>query len=219
MTPDQVQNMNRALRVPREKYHGQNDFLAPVDYAKLKKSVEDRRVWALDKLGSGFYLRAENQVFSAKELEIFKLKPAVDEAEAQVRVALADIPIRCASTKDSFYSKSLDPRIDRNACSNVRAQDVVRLIARWPNGMQLVQSRFSFGWISTDAPLSPPVPKKLANGIIGGAPVQLTDALVVTDKGGNQLELPAGRWCEYPAHGRHTQSGVRYLPDWRPGFC
>ena len=43
MTPDQVQNMNRALQVPREKYHGQNDFLAPVDYPKLKQSVEDRR--------------------------------------------------------------------------------------------------------------------------------------------------------------------------------
>ena len=64
MTPDQVQNMNRALRVPREKYHGQNDFLAPVDYPKLKQSVEDRRVWALDKLGSGHFLRGQNQVFA-----------------------------------------------------------------------------------------------------------------------------------------------------------
>lgn len=207
LDPAEVQNMNKALRVPREKYHGQNDFLAPVDYLKLKQSVEDRRVWALDKLGSGHFLRGENQVFTDKELDIFQRKPPIDEAPPQVRVALADIPIRCASIREPFYSKSLDPRIDRNACSNVRAQDVVRLIARWPNNMHLVQSRFSFGWISADAPLSPPIPDKLKQTFLGGAPVQLSEAIAVSAKRGkakrgkakqgetepgDDIELPAG---------------------------
>ena len=197
LTPDEIQNMNRALRIPREKYHGQNDFLAPVDYPKLKQSVEDRRVWALDKLGSGFYVRGENQVFTDKELEIFKLQPTIDEAKPQLRVALAEIPIRCAAIGAPFYSKSLDPRIDRNACSNARAQDVVRLIARWPNGMHLVQSRFSFGWIAADAPLSPPIPGKLTKTFVGGAPLQLTADITVKGKRGpnnivNDVELTVG---------------------------
>ena len=43
---------------------------------------------------------------------------------------------------------------DRNNCSTLRPQEAVQVLGRWPNGMLLIRSRYSLGWVPADAPLS-----------------------------------------------------------------
>ena len=188
-----IANTNRALAVPREDYHPQRDLLGPLDFEVVQKKVAERREWAREKLSSGLYLRGENQVFNERELAILDVEVDLAKATPQLRVALEDIGMRCVMLPESFYSKSLDVRIDRNACTNVRAQDVLLLLGVWPNNMQLVQSRHAFGWIPTDAKLSPAVPAKLQEAFVQRARLQVTGGdLEVQDKGGQAVTVAEG---------------------------
>lgn len=219
LTPEDIRAMNSGLGMPREKYHSQHDLLAPVDHAKLAVKVEDRRTWAREKLSSGGFVRDNGARFRDQDLAIFDVPtPPLDRAPPQIRVALDDIPIRCAMMPGSFYSPSLDMRIDRNACSTVRAQDIVRLVALWPNGMQLVQSRYSFGWIPVDAPLSPPVPEELLETFVHGTTLQVVGGdIEFSDKqSGLAVVVPEG--ARVPAADERGGRGAQAYVATAAGF-
>ncbi|MCG8419073.1 MAG: C40 family peptidase [Proteobacteria bacterium] len=177
--PAQIEKHNAAIGQPREGYFAQRDLLAPLDIAEWTRKVTERRVWARDSLREGKYLTADGQPVAASELTIFDREIPLDAVQPQLRVALESIPIRCSPRPESFYSKSLDLRFDRNACSTVRAQEVVQLIAEWPNGMWLAGTRYSFGWIAGDAALSPAVPDSLHDAFVSAPRRQLLRDLTV----------------------------------------
>jgi cell wall-associated NlpC family hydrolase len=168
LSPQQIDNLNQALQVPRPDYHSQRDLLQPFDPVELGHEVQERRTWARDKLSSGEYLSAAGAKLPPAALGALDADVNVANAAPELRVALADAQIHCAPLDQSFYTSALDLRLDRNACSMLRAQEPVRVVAAWPNGMQLVQSASSFGWLAPSAPLSAPLPAPLAQAYVHG---------------------------------------------------
>ncbi|MEM9489383.1 MAG: hypothetical protein AAGC55_09575, partial [Myxococcota bacterium] len=139
---EEIARINAAMQTPRDKYFPQRDLLGDFDLAEWQRRVNDRQVWARDGLRDGTYLQAGGQPVPAGELAIYDESVALDEVRPQLRVALDEIPLRCSPRQAPFYSKSLDLRFDRNACSTARPQEVIQLIARWPNGMWLAGTRY-----------------------------------------------------------------------------
>lgn len=168
LTPEQIATLNASLQVPREEYHAQRDLLSPFDVVKMTKEVAERREWALAKLSTGEYVGAAGAPLPREELGVLEQELDLALEKPELRVALADAQIHCAPMPLGFFSPSLDLRLDRNACSAVRAQDVVRVVATWPNGMKLVEAAFSYGWLLADAPLSPPIPARLTTTFVKG---------------------------------------------------
>ncbi len=187
LTPVQIRAMNAALALPRDKYHAQRDLLGPADLADLAKKVEDRRVWARDKLAAGEFVREDGVKFEASALAAFEHQVAVDGSTPELRVALEATPVRCSAIPDGFFSPALDLRLDRNSCSSVRPQEPLRVIRAWPNGMKLVQAAYTYGWISGDAPLSPPIPDELQEAFVRGAAVRAASGIDAGD-----IQIAAG---------------------------
>lgn len=212
LTPDDIEVLNQSIQVPREKYHAQRGMLAPVDWDQLASSVKDRLTWAKDALSAGTYIGRDERPLSRDQLAILdaavRLPTSGESAGAtaadrdgdqtrnhppsELRIALDDIPIRCAPMDTAFYSPSMDMRIDRNACSTVRAQDAIRVLSVWPNGMRLIQSRFSFGWIAADAPLSPTVPAKLKSAYGAGMTMKVTGDDIAFQHKNADIQLSEG---------------------------
>jgi len=173
LDPKGISALNASAPIPRDDYHPQRDLVAPLDIQKLSREVLDRRTWAREKLSKRELVDARGAPLPAPALAILEQDVALDAVTPELRVALAETVIHCAPMPESFYAPSLDLRLDRNACSALRAQDVVRVIAQWPNGMKLVEAPYSYGWIPGDAALSPVVPQKLAAAFAHGPRAQV----------------------------------------------
>jgi hypothetical protein len=206
LTPEQIGTLNAALDVPREAYHSQHDLLAPLDMAELTKEVGERREWARAKLSAGEYVTAAGAPLSPALFAILDHEPQLQIAEPELRVTLGDAQIHCAPIAESFYSPSLDLRLDRNACSGLRPQEVVRVVARWPNGMQLVEAAYSFGWLRADVPLSPPIPAALRQAFVRGTSLQVHGGELLIGEGENTTRVAEG--STLPAAGKRRRVHV-----------
>ncbi|MCG8554060.1 MAG: NlpC/P60 family protein [Proteobacteria bacterium] len=161
----------------------QNDLLAPVDGAELTESLAERLSYMLQRLRSGEYVTREGKKPSDSELALFTANPL---ARARLRVALAVTPLRCGPFDAPLYSTTGDPSIDRNACSSAHEQEVIQTLGRWPNGMRLVRTRYSLGWINDDASLSPPLPASLAGSYLEGQRVRALRNVVLRAANGSE---------------------------------
>ncbi len=107
-------------------------------------------------------------------------------------VALAPTPLRCSPSREPLFTKPIDPAFDRNLCSTARAQELVEVLARWPNGMRLARTRYAMGFIDPDAPLSPALSGEARAGILGSARAALASDRRVTLEGGGEIDLAHG---------------------------
>ncbi|MFC1642127.1 C40 family peptidase [Myxococcota bacterium] len=192
LTPEQIANLNASLQVPREEYYAQSDLLALFDVARMTKEVDERRAWARGKLSSGEYVGAKGAALPSEALAILEHKVDLTVAKPELRVILRDAQIHCAPTPVGFYSRSLDLRLDRNSCSALRAQDVVRVVATWPNGMKLIEGAFSHGWTRGDVPLSPPLPTGLAATFLKGPTLTVHGSPLTVGEGGAAVTVAEG---------------------------
>jgi hypothetical protein len=190
LTPRGITTLDASGPVPRDDYHSQRDLAQPLDVALLEQQANERRAWARDKLTAGEFVDAGGAPIPATELAILESEVSLAAAKPELRVALADTVIHCAPLPGSFYSPSLDLRLDRNACSVLRAQDVVRVITEWPNGMLFVEAAYSHGWLPKGTPLSPVVPQKLAATFVHGPTVQVISRELAVGAGGAQTIVP-----------------------------
>jgi NlpC/P60 family len=187
-----IATLNASAQVAREDYHPPRDLTAPLDVAQLEQEVGDRRTWARDKLGAREYVDASGAAIPPVRLSILDHEVSFAAAAPELHVALADTMIHCAPMPESFYSPSLDLRLDRNACSVLRAEDPVRVIAEWPNGMKFVEAAYSFGWLPKGTALSPIVPSKLTAVFVNGPSVQVTAGELTVGAGASRTTLPEG---------------------------
>lgn len=183
LTPAEATTLDASLAVPREDYHAPRDLLAPFDPAKLTTEVAERLAWAREKLGSGEYVTPSGAKLAPADLSSLEASISLAEVQPELRVAVTDVQIRCAPLARGFFSPSLDLRLDRNACSALRSQEVVRVVAPWPSGMLLVDGKYSFGWLENAAALSPPLPQSLRQAFVRGDRVQLEAELELTPEG------------------------------------
>jgi hypothetical protein len=192
LDPRGVAALNASAPQPRDDYFAQRDLAAPFDVQRLELEVLERRTWTLDKLTKHEFVDAKGAPLGPRELAILEQDVALETATPELRVVLADTVIHCAPMPESFYPPSLDLRLDRNACSVLRAQDVVRVVAAWPNGMKLVEAPYSYGWIPGDTALSPAIPQKLAASFVQGPSVQVVGGDISVAEGAESVRVSAG---------------------------
>jgi hypothetical protein len=206
-----ISTLAASASLPREDYHSQRDLAAPLDVALLEHEVKERRAWARDKLTLREYVDASGAPLPAERLAILDHEVPLARARPELRVALSDTVIHCAPMPHSFYLPTLDLRLDRNACSVLRAQDVVRVVAEWPNGMVLVEAAYSHGWLPKGTVLSPIVPAKLAASFVRGPALQVISADLTVGSGATRTVVPVG--TVLPAVAAGAQRAYVATPD------
>jgi hypothetical protein len=193
-----IRDLNASFAVERPgDWHGGHDLTAPVDAARVVRDVGKRLEALHGKLAAGDYIDRDGAPLTGDELSGFEPGRAGALAVApELRVALDAVPIRCGPRGEGFFAKpspgsAVSARFDRNNCSTVHPQEVVQILATWPNGMKLARTRYATGWIAGDAPLSPPLPDPLRAAFVHGPRVQADDDLALKAAGG-AARCPAG---------------------------
>src|SRR5262249_29360815 len=141
----EIEEHARALSVEAEdEPRGQTDLLATVDAEKLGRQVNQRLVALRDHLEAGTYVGSGGKPLSGDDLAVFA--PWDGAISPELRVTLDAVTLRCGPLEEAFYAKDLE--LDRNSCSTIAPQEVLQVLARWPNGMRLARTRYVLGWIS-----------------------------------------------------------------------
>ncbi|MEZ4463953.1 MAG: NlpC/P60 family protein [bacterium] len=175
LTPEAAEARNAAFRDPvGERPYAVYDLEGPVDTAALQGELQERFDWLAERFTQGKYVDGDGKPTgidaSRTQAELAR------RVAPELRVALAQIQVHCAPTTASFFTPSLDKRFDRNHCSGLSPQEIVQVLVDWPGGMRLVRTRYVYGWIAGDAPLSPVVPADEAAAWIHGPYAQVTAA-------------------------------------------
>lgn len=133
---------------------------------RLEREVQNRLTYMRQKIDSGEYVDAEGARLDREAAGVFTAAELGFSPE--LRVALGEVSLRCGPRAEGLFKVPIDPAFDRNNCSTVRVQEPVQILMRWSNGMRLARTRYSLGWIPSDAPLSPPVPAELHETVLEG---------------------------------------------------
>lgn len=167
---------------------GQADLLAPVPLDRLRGAVASR-------LGAMRAALAEQRLVGDRgaplddAVRTLLSHPGGLSQKAELRVAVAPVPLRCAPLRHGLFARvrTLDPRLDRNACSTAQVGEPVQLLGAWPNGMRLGRTRYALGWIAADAELSPGLPESLREPFTRGPKVTVRGNVLATSDGGEKV--------------------------------
>jgi cell wall-associated NlpC family hydrolase len=123
--------------------------------------VSERLAFIRERLEDGTYVDAAGARISPGVIARFT-DVAMPALSGELRMSTAALPLRCGRDLGAFYTAptdggSIDLAFDRNACSNVEAQELVQVLHVEPDGSRLVRTRYALGWVAADAPLSPPL--------------------------------------------------------------
>lgn len=168
LRPVQVAAHNRAVREPSpERLVIDRASLLELDRARLEHDVHERLAYLRERLDRGDYVDAQGKALPARVGR--RLVPHALEPESSVRVVLAPTPVRCGPVEGGLYKMPVDLAFDRNNCSTARPQEPLRVLGRGPNGMRLVRTRYTLGWIAAGTELSPPLGEAEAGVWLRGA--------------------------------------------------
>ena len=169
--------------------HPDNLPLARVDLAvdplddEVLAEVNDRLAWLLGKVETGDYVDATGAAIAADVRARLAARSSI-AITPELRVALDRVQVYCGPFTNALYTPSLDLRFNRNNCSNLQAQDPVQVLER-RDGLLLVRSGYTTGWIPEGAPLSAIVPDDLVDAIVHGDRVELQSASAGVAAGGS----------------------------------
>ena len=183
LSPSAIEAHNRALRQGEDPV-GPTPLGSPLDEEALRAEIDERLAYLREKLEGGEYLDRDGD--RVEELGAYQ-RPEGLRFAPEIRVAAGAIPLRCGPREDGLYTPALDHDFDRNACSTIRSQEPLEVLAEWPGDLKLVRSRYTMGWIGADAPLAPVVPGDRRAAILEGPRLQLRDATELAGR-----ELPGG---------------------------
>lgn len=163
---------------------------APADVEALRAELDERLTYVRERFEDGGFLAADGSRLPPEAVAAVAMPPTL-AVQPSLRVAVEPIPLRCTPRAEGYYTPSLDLDFDRNACSLVRAQEPIELLATWPNGMRLARTRYALGWIDADAALSPEVPSDRRARVLDGPRGRLEEDTEVRVSD-TTVRLPAG---------------------------
>ncbi len=160
-------------------------LLDPVDVAKVRRQVASLETLARARLSEQKWLDAGGRPIDPATLpELAWEPPALDP---HLRVVLAPVQLRCLPLARPLRAADDAERLDdANACSTLRPQDVVQVLAVGPGTQRLVRTRYALGWIGGAAPLSPRAPEAFATALVRGERVMAPRGVRL-----GPIELPA----------------------------
>jgi hypothetical protein len=202
LSPEEIRALSASMAVPRAGFHGQADLLEPLSAQALAERIEGRLRWMAEKLDAGEYLFEEG---GGPLPEVPAVRPSIDPS---LRAALGEVPFFCAPTTEAMYSEGSVLALDRNRCSTARDQEPVEVLARWSDEFLLARTRYTWGWIPADAPLSSPLGPDLAERFVRGPHVVLDASWSPGLPGVG--ELPAGSRLPFDRGGQNVHvAGAR----------
>jgi hypothetical protein len=145
--------------------YSQRDLSQPVERRRVERDLTERLEYLRERLADGRLVDAEG-----KKPDIAALDLPLPALAPELRVALGPVPLRCGPMPFALHDGKPAPstRYDRNACSTARDQEVIEILAPWPNGMRLARTRYALGFVAADAVLSPVLPKALVPAFVNG---------------------------------------------------
>lgn len=141
------------------------------DPTSLRASVADRLAYVDERFDAQTYVQHDGAPVDPAWRALMTIPDAWVGTQT-LHVTTAPTQVRCAPIDGSFYTTSLDLRFDRNNCSTLDAQEPVQLLGTWPNGMRLVRSTYTLGWLPPAAPLSPELDAEVAFTVLSAARVR-----------------------------------------------
>jgi hypothetical protein len=191
LSTEQIAGYNAALgRRPSDNMASQRDLLEPIARGELVHDLHDRLSYLRERIEGGRLVDDAGQQPSADALAGFASE-VKSELSPTLRVALADVQMRCGPFPAALLEPGAAIRYDRNACSTIRAQEPVRVIAPF-GAMLLAETRYARGFIPTDAALSAPLTGDRAQAVVHGPRAIAREASDWVDGSGAKRLLPAG---------------------------
>lgn len=157
------------------------DLSRPLTGEALRAALSERLTTYRQLFESGKYRSRRASALG----ELREGEARLSEQQA-LHVALAPIDLRCAPFPEPIESQGGSAGIDRNRCSQARAQEPIELLGDM-GAMWLARTRNAFGFIQKDAPLSPQVPSELSARYRARADVALTRDLALAPLGNEAL--------------------------------
>jgi cell wall-associated NlpC family hydrolase len=149
MAPAAIDASNRVYQARDQAF----DLSAPVDEPAVRTMATDRITFVVEQLRAANYVQVDGQPFATLADQLAAWSPV--GLDATPVVALGDVQMLCTPTTDAMYTPALDLRFNRNHCSTLRTQEPALLLGAPMNGLRLVMSRYSLGWVPESAALAP----------------------------------------------------------------
>jgi hypothetical protein len=156
MTPRAIEAHNAAMSLAEGGSRAQADLRVPTPAADLNAQVRGRLAYVAQQFDEGVYVKRGGGRLSVEERALLEPRPLTPSAHPELRVALTELQMGCAPVLEPIEKPSADRTIDRNACTRVKAQGLVEVIAEWPGGFTLVRSPLALGWLPPASPSAPP---------------------------------------------------------------
>jgi hypothetical protein len=142
----------------------QRDLRVPLDGLVLAEGLRERLALLRPDVSAGKLVGRDGQALQPSAAKVFDEAPKL--IATSLRVMLQSTLLRCGPYDGGLYKAEVQLPYDRNACGPLPAQEAVELLGKAGNGMWLVRSRYSFGFIPGDAPLSGPIPPAFVNAFL-----------------------------------------------------
>lgn len=172
--------------------YSQRDLRVPKSQLELSRELQERLAHQRGELDNGQLVGVEGRALSPEEVGAFS-SSAVTLEPASQRVVLAPMLLRCGPYAGGLYRPEKPaPQVayDHNACGPLAAQEPVELLGRAANGMRLLRTRYSLGFLPADAALSAPIPAALSDAFLGSARVVAAPGTSLSAaQGGKPIQL------------------------------
>lgn len=166
---------------------------SPPSRELLEGEVNERLAYLRERLESGAYVLTGGS--RPDEATLARFSQPLPELSPLLRVTTSRMLLRCGPVEIPFYTAptngaAIDPAFDRNACSTLERQELVQVLARYPDGSLLVRSRYALGWLESDAALSSPLtdPAQIV-AWTSGARARALSSVVAASEDGSSIEL------------------------------
>jgi hypothetical protein len=172
---------------------GQVDLLQPLRTDVLLRNINERFTFLRERFSSGAFVHEDGSPWTPAERRALARIEELPPVAPELRVALAPVPLRCAPFETGYYTPARALDFDRNACSTIRPQEVVQVLASWPGGLRLARTRYAIGFLNEQASLSAPLPVEHERVFVHGPFAHLrSPATLRPGSGGATVTLPAG---------------------------
>lgn len=168
------------------------DIRHPPSRALVEHELGERLSYLGERVKDGRYLAANGEKLSGDAARVFEAPAATPPLLDELRRVEQDATLWCGPRAEGlFKGPEPDLAFDRNVCSTVRQGEVLRVVARWPGGMQLVRTPYAFGWLAGDAALSAPLGRVEADAALAPSRRDMTRR-AVSEEAFRHLDSPYG---------------------------
>lgn len=157
LSPARQRARQAAQQAPKSPARLPFNPVKPGDLSELERSLKERHSYVRSSVRAGTYRDAKGQRLAERTVSNARMA-IIPRGPAQLHMAHGPVPLRCIPLSSSLHTRGAYKRLDRNHCSTARIHEVLRVWPEEVNGHRLAMVPYGFGWIPSDARLSPPLP-------------------------------------------------------------